>query len=114
MPKLKKKKTEVEVSEAETTEVVDNTSTEVQEEVNANINDDEVAAISKQEEVEADNTVHTDKLNKALKVVHDKFNLDGYSVMSFKDAGNKVNVSVSNGEFDLTICVRDCEAYGIF
>lgn len=112
MPKLKKKKTEEvtkEVVQEETT-----TPAEQEEQKQENINEEEALALAKQVEEDENNTVHTDKLNKALKVVHDKFGLDGYSVMSFKDGGSKVDVSVTNGDFDLKITIRDCENEGIY
>lgn len=122
MPKLKKKKNDevkeaVAVGEVPTPEeaVVATDTAELKEgEADLNLTADETEALKEQEDAEAANTVHTDKLNRALKVVHDKFNLDGYSVMSFKDQGNKVEVSVANGDFDLTIKIKDCEAEGIY
>ena len=118
MPKLKKKRVEAETVQEEIT--VGEVPTEEEAEsatdtvVIENLVISEEEALKEQEEAEADNTVHTDKLNRALKVVHDKFNLEGYSVMGFKDNGNKVDISVTNGDFDLTIRIRDCEAEGIY
>ena len=116
MPKLKKKNTKNLAEEPVIGEIP-----EIEEVVEAtdvaeveNLNTDEETALSEQVSAEAENTVHTDKLNRALKVVHDRFNLDGYNVMSFKDQGNKVEVSVTNGDFDLTIKIRDCENEGIY
>ena len=113
MPKLKKKLAtedttpEVISGEAENTEP-----TEAGE--NANLNADEEQALAEQQEEDNKHTIRAEKLDRVLKVVHDTFNLDGYSVMSFKDNGNKAEVSVTNGDFDITIKIRDCEAHNIF
>ncbi len=78
-----------------------------------NINNSELDILQSNEET-SKNTIHTDKLEKALKVVQDRFNLDEFNILGFKDSGNKIELSLSNSDFEIAIKVKDCEAYSIF
>ena len=81
------------------------------------LNEREREALEKQ--VDSDNEdsskVATVRMEKALKVVSDKFNLtnDDFILKGFSDKGTKFQMSMSNDDFDITILVKDTEKFEI-
>jgi phage repressor protein C with HTH and peptisase S24 domain len=59
--------------------------------------------------------VSTEKMEKAVELVQDIFNLSdkGYVVNSFSDAGTKIKLSLVNTDFELTISIKDAENHGL-
>ena len=55
------------------------------------------------------------KMEKAVAILEDEFGLKdkGYSVFKFDDKGKTVQVSMTNGEFDISITFNDPIAYGL-
>lgn len=55
------------------------------------------------------------KMEKAVALLEEEFNLKdkSFSVTSFTDKGNTVKVSMTNGSFDITVCINDAEVHGI-
>ena len=51
----------------------------------------------------------------AVEVVSNLFNLNskGFSVTGFADKGSKIQLSMTNGDFDITVVVKDAEKFGI-
>lgn len=64
---------------------------------------------------EANKKVSFKKMEKAVTLLEELFNLkeQGYTVMSFTDKGNSVKVSMTNGAFDVAVTINDAEAYGL-
>ena len=73
-----------------------------------------LAEISAQDEEEA-KKVSFKKMEKAVALLEEEFNLKdkSFSVTSFTDKGNTVKVSMTNGSFDITVCINDAEVHGI-
>lgn len=70
---------------------------------------DEVEAVS-----QSMSGIQQNKLSSALECIISKFGLDdSFSVMGYKDGGNRVDVSVANSDFELTVRIRDCDKLGI-
>lgn len=55
------------------------------------------------------------KMEKAVALLEEEFNLKdkSFSVTSFTDKGNTVKVSMTNGSFDITVCINDADVHGI-
>ena len=55
------------------------------------------------------------KMERAVEVVSDHFNLydKNFVVNGFADKGTKCQLSMSNGDFDLVVTVKDTEKFGI-
>lgn len=73
-----------------------------------------LAEIAAQDEEEA-KKVSFKKMEKAVALLEEEFNLKdkSFSVTSFTDKGNTVKVSMTNGSFDITVCINDAEVHGI-
>ena len=73
-----------------------------------------LAEITAQNEEEA-KKVSFKKMEKAVALLEEEFNLKdkSFSVTSFTDKGNTVKVSMTNGSFDITVCINDAEVHGI-
>ena len=111
--KTRKKKSSS--AEEETTPIVE---TPVEETpVSPYMNEAEQTALAEQHErdTEESNKVSFDKMEETVRVVSESFNLSdkGFSVNGFSDKGSKVQLSVSNGDFDLVVTVKDAEKFGI-
>lgn len=81
------------------------------------LNDDEQAALSaqhEQDELEAQK-VSTEKMEKAVEVCQNAFNLSNGSfvVNGFASKGSKCQLSLSNDDFDLVITIKDTEKFDI-
>jgi hypothetical protein len=59
--------------------------------------------------------VSTEKLEKAVEVIQQQFNLAGgkYVVNTFVDKGTKCDISVSNEDFTLIVTIKDTEKFDI-
>lgn len=81
------------------------------------LNDAEQKALAEQHEkyTEDSKKVSIDKMEEAVRVASENFNLldKSFSVNGFADKGTKVQLSVSNGDFDLVITIKDAEKFGI-
>lgn len=73
-----------------------------------------LSEIAAQDEEEA-KKVSFKKMEKAVALLEEEFNLKdkSFSVTSFTDKGNIVKVSMTNGSFDITVCINDAEVHGI-
>lgn len=73
-----------------------------------------LAEIAVQDEEEA-KKVSFKKMEKAVALLEEEFNLKdkSFSVTSFTDKGNTVKVSMTNGSFDITVCINDAEVHCI-
>lgn len=123
MAMLKSKKSkekpdnEKKVSKTATPEVQE-TASAPEEAVSPYLNSDEQEALATQHEkdTESEKKVSTEKLQKAVEVAENSFNLSGgnFAVTGFSDKGNKFTLSLSSEDFDLTVTIKDAEKYGIF
>lgn len=81
------------------------------------MNEAEQKALAEQHEKDTEDSkkVSIDKMEEAVRVASENFNLldKGFSVNGFADKGSKVQLSVSNGDFDLVITIKDAEKFGI-
>ena len=81
------------------------------------MNEAEQNALAEQREKDTEDSkkVSIDKMEEAVRVASENFNLldKGFSVNGFADKGSKVQLSVSNGDFDLVITIKDAEKFGI-
>lgn len=75
---------------------------------------DALAEIAAKDDEEA-KKVSFKKMEKAVALLEEEFNLKdkSFSVTSFTDKGNTVKVSMTNGSFDITVCINDAEVHGI-
>ena len=110
------KKAEIEALEQE----VENTAP-VEEEVPATespyLNDAEQTALAEQHEKDTAESkkVSIAKMESAVEVASDNFNLydKNFIVNGFADKGSKCQISMSNGDFDIVITIKDAEKFGI-
>lgn len=79
------------------------------------LNSDEKGALEKDMPSEDENKVSTKKMEKTVALLENMFNLKdkSFSVTSFTDKGNSVKVSMTNGDFDVSVTVNDAEATGL-
>ena len=81
------------------------------------MNEAEQTVLAEQHEKDSEESkkVSFDKMQEAVRVVTENFNLldKGFSVNGFADKGTKVQLSVSNGDFDLVVTIKDAEKFGI-
>ena len=112
--KRKSKKTEpVEETTPETV-----TETPVEETpVSPYMNEAEQTALAEQHEKDSEESkkVSIDKMKSAVEVVQSMFNLcdKDFSVNGFADKGGKCQLSMSNGDFDIVVTIKDAEKFGI-
>lgn len=77
------------------------------EEANVHLNEDEKKALESDVPVST-NKVSSQKLEKVAALVQEKFNLSSeFYVTGYVDKGNKILVSLSNSDFDITITVKN-------
>lgn len=74
-----------------------------------------VLAEQQEKDTEESKKVSIDKMEEAVRVASENFNLfdKGFSVNGFADKGTKVQLSISNGDFDLVVTIKDAEKFGI-
>lgn len=81
------------------------------------LNEDERQVLEEQLERDMEDLkrVSTERMEKAIKVVSDKFNLidSNFSLTGFSDKGNKCQVALTNEDFDITVLVKDTEKFEI-
>jgi hypothetical protein len=80
------------------------------------LNEVETEALSSQTaEDEKSREISMKKMEQIVALVSDRFNLsDGnYVVTAFSDKGNKSQISLANDGFEITVLVKDNEAFGI-
>lgn len=81
------------------------------------LNEAEQTALAEQHEKDSEDSkkVSIDKMEEAVRVASENFNLfdKGFSVNGFADKGTKVQLSISNGDFDLVVTIKDAEKFGI-
>ena len=96
--------------------------TPVEEEVPATeespyLNDAEQNALAEQHEKDTEKSrrVSIEKMEQAVEVVQNQFNLydKNFSVNGFADKGSKCQLSMSNGDFDIVVTIKDSEKFGI-
>lgn len=112
----RQKKAEIE----ELTAVAEETATEVVEETPAEstyLNEAEQTALAEQHEKDTAESkkVSIAKMESAVEVVSDHFNLydKNFVVNGFADKGSKCQLSMSNGDFDIVVTIKDAEKFGI-
>lgn len=78
------------------------------------VNAEEIKEEVTAEEVSQDNKA-TKKMNKALALVFDVFDLKdkGYIMTSFKDKGNSCSLELANGDFTVGVTINNCYAFGL-
>lgn len=90
----------------ETTAVEEN----VQEE-NPNINEAEKESIAEQENV---SVASTEKLRLANELLAHQFNIDDtFHVTQVKDTGKSMTLGFANGDYEVTVKIKDTEEMGI-
>ena len=81
------------------------------------LNEAEQTALAEQHEKDTADSkkVSTEKMQRAVEVVSDHFNLydKNFSVNGFADKGSKCQLSMSNDNFDIVITVKDTEKFAI-
>lgn len=81
------------------------------------MNEAEQTALAEQHERDTADSkkVSTEKMQRAVEVVSDHFNLydKSFSVNGFADKGSKCQLSMSNEYFDIVITVKDTEKFAI-
>lgn len=119
MATLKSKRKQKAVIEELTTEV-EQSIPEVVEDTPAEspyLNDAEQTALAEQHEKDSAESkkVSTAKMERAVEVVSDHFNLYGHDFVmnGFADKGSKCQLSMSNGDFDIVVTVKDAEKFAI-
>ena len=117
----RQKKAEIEELTAEveqsTPEVVEETPTEAPTTESPYLNDAEKTALAEQHEKDTAESkkVSIAKMESAVEVVSDHFNLydKNFVVNGFADKGSKCQLSMSNGDFDIVVTIKDAEKFGI-
>ena len=98
---------------------IENLSKEVEEttSVSPYMTEAEQNALAEQHERDSEESkkVSTAKMERAVEVVSDQFDLLGkdFIVNGFADKGGKCQLSMSNGDFDIVVTVKDSEKFGI-
>ena len=112
----KRKSNKTEPVEETTPETVIETPVE-ETPVSPYMNEAEQTALAEQHEKDTAESkkVSIDKMESAVEVVSDHFNLYGHDfvVNGFADKGSKCQLSLSNGDFDIVITIKDAEKFGI-
>lgn len=78
------------------------------------VNAEEVKEEVTTEEVSQNNKA-TKKMNKALALVFDVFDLEdkGYVMTAFKDKGNSCSLELVNEDFTVGVTIKNCDALGL-
>lgn len=76
---------------------------------------EEKEAIQKAEEQKKDEGANAKRLELATGVVSSQFNLgNDYKVTKFDDKGKVVNMTLENGDFVLSVQIKDSERHGMY
>lgn len=79
-----------------------------------NVTKAESEAIIAQQEAEKEAGASTKKLEKTVALISGKFNLDdSYAITNFKDGGNKLDLTLENKDFVLSVKVKDPDRHGL-
>lgn len=79
-----------------------------------NVTKAESEVVLKQQEKEAEAGASIEKMKRATALLSTKFNLDeSYHVTNFKDGGKVVDTTLENGDFIVTIRVKDSARQGL-
>lgn len=78
------------------------------------VNAEEVKEEVTTEEVSQNNKA-TKKMNKALALVFDVFDLEdkGYVMTAFKDKGNSCSLELVNEDFTVGVTIKNCDVFGL-
>lgn len=78
------------------------------------VNAEEVKEEVTTEEVSQNNKA-TKKMNKALALVFDVFDLEdkGYVMTVFKDKGNSCSLELVNEDFTVGVTIKNCDVFGL-
>ena len=89
--------------------------TKVHEEEAEYLNDEEKDALESGTSDESSSSVSTKKMEKTVALLEKMFHLEdkSFSVTSFTDKGKSVKLSMTNGDFDVSVTVNDAEATGL-
>lgn len=115
----RKQKAEIEAieQEVEKSTPVEETPVEEVPSESPYLNEAEQTALAEQHEKDnaESKKVSIAKMESAVEVVSDHFNLYGHDfiVNGFADKGSKCQLSMSNGDFDIVITIKDAEKFGI-
>ena len=115
----RKKQAEIEnlTEELDNAPVEEATAEEIPVEENQYLNEAEQNALAEQHEKDTAESkkVSIAKMERAVEVASDHFNLYGkdFIVNGFADKGTKCQLSMSNGDFDIVVTIKDAEKYGI-
>lgn len=119
MATLKSKRKKQEEIEELTAEVEQTTPVEAEDTPTESpyLNDAEQTALAEQVEKDTEESkkVSIVKMERAVEVVSDMFHLYGHDFImnGFADKGSKCQLSMSNGDFDIVVTVKDSEKFGI-
>lgn len=114
--KLNKKQREVEEKIADIEEKVETAQMDSEEkEQSSNITEAEKKAVEEQQNKSEDKvSANTEKLRRTTALLANKFNLDDtYAVKNFEDKGKVVKETFENGDFIITVCVKDSDRHGL-
>ena len=76
---------------------------------------EEKEAIQKEESKRIEDGANTKRLELATGVVSSQFNLDSdYRVTKFEDKGKVVNMTLENGDFILSVTIKDSDRQGMY
>ena len=113
-----KRKQQAEIEEL--TAMVEESTPEVFEDIPVEspyLNDAEQTALAEQHEKDTEESkrVSIAKMERVVEVVQEQFNLydKNFSVNGFADKGSKCQLSMSNGDFDIVVTIKDCEKFGL-
>ena len=89
--------------------------TNVVEEKEPVITQEEKEAIKKSEDKKKEDGANTKRLELATGVVSNQFNLgNDYKVTKFDDKGRVVNMTLENGDFILSVTIKDSDRHGMY
>lgn len=77
--------------------------------------EEQVAIHNDEERRDAENANMMERLQAAVRVVSQKFNLDDeYRVTKFNDKGKVVDLTLENGDFIISVTIKNSEAHGMY
>ena len=79
------------------------------------MNEPEREAAKKADEKALSSGASSERLNRLLAVVSQKFGFDDtYAVCQFNDKGKVMSITLENSEFCVAVTVKDSEGYGLY
>lgn len=68
-----------------------------------------------EETVEVKRSADTERLQMATEIVSKQFDLDSdYGVKKFDDKGRVVKITMENADFEVSVTIKNSEAYGMY